>query len=56
MIFLYLFSMHKHVHTYACHGTCVDVKGQLVGIGSSFLWVPEIKRSLLGLAASTFNH
>lgn len=45
------------VHVCVCHSTCVEVRGQLSGVSSSTMWVPEIKlRSKLSdLAASTFT-
>jgi hypothetical protein len=39
-----------------CHSTSVEVKGQLSGVSSLLLWVPDIKLRPSVLAAAAFTH
>lgn len=54
---MYLFvCAHTRALEFVFHGMCVEVRGQLAGVGSFTSQVPEIELRLSGLVAGAFSH
>lgn len=53
---LVLFSAEVIFLSYAHNSTCVEVRSQLVGVGSPTMCVQEIKLVFLDLTTSPFPH